>query len=75
MPSEIVAKRDRLVFAVEAQTNMLARLVALYESHGARGPSASSKRSRRVADSKPITMTPLVEAAVRRALQRVRSSK
>ena len=60
---------DRLITAVERMTNMLGRLIGALETKHV--PRATT-RMRRVPADKPITVTPLVEAAVKRALARVR---
>ena len=59
---------DRLISAVEAQTNILSRLVRLLEPKTKRRDDAASVRLRRAPLDKPIAVTPIVQAAVNRAL-------
>jgi hypothetical protein len=60
---------DRLVSAVEAQTNVLSRLVRLLEPNTKR--REASVRLRRAPLDKPIVVTPIVQAAVKRALAKL----
>lgn len=61
---------DRLITAIEAQTNMLARVVGLFETK-ARTKAQPSARLRRVPADRSIKVTPIVQAAVKRALARI----
>lgn len=71
MDSSFAERLERLIRALEVQTNLLGRLVALEEAKRTRQVSGRATRTRRVADDKPIPVTPIVAAAVRRALARV----
>jgi hypothetical protein len=61
---------ERLIRAIEAQTNAINRLVQVIE----RKHSAATKKTRQrrviVPPDRPIKITPLVEATVARALAR-----
>lgn len=61
---------ERLIRAIDAQTNMLARVVGLFETK-ARTKAQPSARLRRVPADRPIKVTPIVQAAVKRALARI----
>lgn len=63
---------ERLIAAQEAQTNAVNRLVQLLE-RGYRAREQVRSRTRRVVADKPIVVTPMVEAAVKRALARIKS--
>lgn len=67
---EHAVRLERLLTALEALTNMLARLVGVFEASVSRN-GARSARSRRIAPEKPISVTPVVQAAVKRALARI----
>lgn len=62
---------DRLISAVEAQTNALSRLVRLLEPKTKRRDDAASARVRRAPLDQPIVVTPIVQAAVKRALAKL----
>lgn len=66
------SRLDRLISAVEAQTNALARLVRLLEPKTKRSEDAASVRLRRAPLDEPIVVTPIVQAAVNRALAKHR---
>lgn len=62
-------RQERLIVALESQANAINRLVQVLEGKAER---RTSKRARRVPlERKPITVTPMVEASVKRALARV----
>lgn len=62
---------ERLIAAQEAAANAMNRLVQVLEDKRKRRETRAPKQRRVVLD-KPIEVTPLVEATVRRALARVR---
>jgi hypothetical protein len=62
---------DRLISAMESQANAINRLVQTLEGKRKRRTDAAATRMRRAVVDKPITITPLVEAAVKRTLARV----
>jgi len=72
--TKLLEQVKRLVVAAELQTNMLARLVALHEAGGRQASKARAARTRRTAEVRPIEITPMVAAAVRRTLRRVQQS-
>ena len=63
------ARLERLITVVEVQTNMLGRLIGLLEPK--RRSDGTATRQRRTSADRPIKVTPLVQAAVKRALARV----
>jgi hypothetical protein len=62
---------DRLIAAMESQANAINRLVQTLEGKKKRRTDAAATRRRRAVIDKPITITPMVEAAVKRTLARV----
>jgi hypothetical protein len=62
---------ERLIAAMESQANAINRLVQTLEGKKKRRTDAAATRMRRTVVDKPITVTPVVEAAVKRALARV----
>ena len=72
--SDDAERIDRLIAAQEAQTNMLGRLIQVLQDERARKrqASAAGKARRPVLQAtKPIKVTPMVEAQVKRALARL----
>jgi hypothetical protein len=69
--SESDDRLERLIAAQEAQTNAINRLVQTLEGKHKRTEQSRRTRMRRAVVDKPITVTPIVEAAVKRALARV----
>lgn len=65
------SRLDRLISAVEAQTNALSRLLRLLEPNTKRRDDGASVRLRRAQLDKPIVATPIVQAAVKRALAKL----
>lgn len=65
-------RTDRLIAAVEAQTNAIGRLVQSLEASQKKSKRAAVGRLRRAVLDEPIVVTPIVEAAVNRALARVK---
>ncbi len=63
---------DRLSAAIESQVNVVNRLVQTLEAKQKSGKSAKAARLQRAVLDRPIVITPMVEAAVKRALARVR---
>lgn len=63
---------ERLIAAIESNTNTSTRLLQELLGKRARKREPTAARQRRVALDKPIVVTPLVEAAAKRALERVR---
>jgi hypothetical protein len=72
MSNENDDRLERLISAIEAQTNAINRMVQVSEGKQKRSTDARRNRMRRVVVDKPITVTPVVQAAVKRALARVR---
>lgn len=63
---------ERLIAATEAQTNAINRLVqVLSKKHASNDQSRRTRMRRTVTAERPIAVTPMVEAAVERALKRV----
>jgi hypothetical protein len=69
---EEVERFERLIAAIESNTNANARLLQELQGKRARKRESRAARQRRVALDKPVVVTPLVEAAARRALERMR---
>ena len=65
-------RTDRLIAAVEAQTNAIGRLVQTLEATHEKSTRAAVGRLQRAVLDKPIVVTPMVEAAVKRALARIK---
>lgn len=63
---------DRLIAAIESQVNVVNRLVQTLEAKQKRGKSAAATRLQRAVLDRPIVVTPMVEAAVKRAFARMR---
>ena len=66
------SRMERLITAIEALTNMLGRFVGFFEARRPRAGTQASPRLRRAVADKPIKITPVAEAAVKRALARLR---
>ena len=65
------AKRmDRLITVIESQTNAINRLVQVIEDKRRSRAKGVDTRMRRTAPNKVIAATPLVQAAVDRALRK-----
>ncbi|MEY4512382.1 MAG: hypothetical protein RLZZ450_4504 [Pseudomonadota bacterium] len=62
---------ERLVAALESLVNAVNRLVQMLEAKQKRSKDASASRLQRPVLHKPIVVTPIVEAAVKRALARL----
>jgi len=62
---------ERLIAAIEANTNAQTRLVQELAGKRARKGETRAQRQRRLTLDKPITVTPIVAASVDRALARV----
>jgi hypothetical protein len=65
------SRLDRLISAIEALTNEVARLVRLQGPKTKRREDAANVRLRRAPLDQPIVVTPIVEAAVKRALAKL----
>lgn len=63
---------DRLITALESQANAVNRLVQVLEHKTKRSTRPRAARLRQPALDKPIMVTPLVQAAVKRALAKAR---
>jgi hypothetical protein len=62
---------ERLINAIEAQTNMIGRLVRLLEPKAKAEPKPGRVASRRVPLDRPIAVSPIVQAAAKRALAKL----
>jgi hypothetical protein len=63
---------DRLIAVMESLVNVVSRLVQTLEGKQRKRESVRGTRLPRAVLDKPIVVTPMVEAAVKRALARVR---
>ena len=70
-PDEHATRLDRLITAIDALTNMLGRLIRLLELGNKRSERTASTRMRGASPDQPIVVTPIVQAAVRRALAKL----
>jgi hypothetical protein len=68
---DLGSRLDRLISAVEAQTNTLSRLVRVLEPKTKKHDGAANVRMRRAPLDRPIVVTPIVQAAVKRALAKL----
>jgi len=64
------ARFERLITAIEKQTNALNRLIQVLENKRQKKATGTATRLRRAVTDKPIVTTPAVRAAVERALRR-----